>query len=150
MFDEQLADQTPSAAADRRANAELVCARCAPVQEQTGEIHAGDEQQQRHGAGEHGQRWRHVPDDAVGERDDVDAAALVGLRILQRKRRRDVLHFRARRGHGHAGLEPADGIESRVVAAALHAAVVRRHLRLEQQVHVGWPSCNETLEAGRR
>ena len=75
VFDEQLTDQAPPAAADRRADAELVRARRAPVQQQAGQVDAGDEQQQRDGAGEHSQRWRHVPDHAVGERDDVDAAA---------------------------------------------------------------------------
>ena len=138
VFDEQLTDQAPAAAADRRANAELLRARRAPVQQQAGQVDAGDEQQQRDGAGEHGQRWRHIPHHAVGERDDVDAGApLVDLRVFQRKGSRDVLHFRPRRGHVYSALEPADGIETRVAAAALHPAVVGRHLRLEQQIHVG-------------
>ena len=113
VFDEQLADQAPPAAADRRADAELVRARRAPVQQQAGEIDAGDEQQQRDSAGEHRQRWRHVPDDAVGERDEMHAAALVGLRVFKRKRGHDVLHFRAGRRHVDSRLEPADGIEAR-------------------------------------
>ena len=117
VFDEQLTYQAPSAAADRRADAELVRARRAPVQQQAGQVDAGDEQQQRDGAGEHSQRWRHVPDHAVGERDDDNgAAALVGLRMFQCKRGRDVLHFRTRRGHVYSGFEPADGIETRATA----------------------------------
>ena len=109
----------------------------APVQQQAGQVDAGDEQQQRDGAGEHGNRRRHFPDHAVGERDDGrGAAALIGLRMFQGERGRDVLHFGTRRGHVDSGLEPADGIVVRATVA-LHPAVVRRHLRLEQQIHLG-------------
>jgi hypothetical protein len=74
------------------------------------------------GTGDDGERRRHVADDTVGERDDVDAArwviaARVGFRVFQYKRRRDVLHFRTCRRQAYPGLEPADGIESRVVPA---------------------------------
>jgi hypothetical protein len=117
VFDEELAYQAPPAAAHRGADAELVRARSAPVQQQTGQVDAGDEQQQRDGAGEHSQRWRHIPDHAVGERNDVDAAALVGLRMFQCKCGRNALHFRTRRTHVYSGLESADGIETRVAAA---------------------------------
>ena len=137
VFDEKLTDQAPPAAADRRADAELVRARCAPVQQQAGQVDAGDEQEQRDCAGEHSDGLRHIPDHALGEGDDGDAAALVGLRMFQRKRGHDILHFRARRGHVDAALEPADAIQACVAAAALHRAIVRRYLRLEQQIHIG-------------
>ena len=136
VFDEQLANEAPPGAADRRADAELVGPRRAPVQQQAGQVDAGNEQQQRDGAREHGQRGGHVPDDAVAQGHDEDAAAGVRLRVFQGQRGHDVLHFRPRRGHVHARLEPSDGIETRATVA-LHPAIVRRHLRLEQQVHVG-------------
>jgi hypothetical protein len=64
--------------------------------------------------------------------------------VFQRKRGRDVLHFRTRLGHVDSGLQPADGIETRVAAAALHRAVVRRHLRLEEEIHVGCAHVTKT------
>src|SRR5688572_3886176 len=137
LFDQELADQIPSAAADRRADTELIGARRTPVQQQTGKIGAGNEQQQYDSTRDDGERRRHVADDTVGERDDGDAArwviaALVAFRVFQCKCSRNVLHLRTRRRQAYAGLEPPDSIETRVVPAVLHAAVVRGRLWLEQ------------------
>ena len=95
LFDEELADQGPPAAADRRADAELVGARGALVQQQTGEIDAGDEQKQRDGARERRSASAPCPR-RRGRRAGRDARRCpCWLPVLQCQRRRDGLHFRA-------------------------------------------------------
>ena len=61
---------------------------------------------------------------------------LAGHSVFQCQRRRDGLHFRAGRGDADARLQPANGEQIRARVAALHPAIIRRNLRLEQEVHV--------------
>ncbi len=136
LFDEELADQAPAAAADGCADAELVGARRAPVQEQDGQIDARDEQEKADRSGEHRERRRHVLDDAIGERGELHIGAFIGLRVLECQRGGDRLHLRSRGGHADARFQTAKRVEIRAAAAALHPAIVRRDLPIEQQVHV--------------
>jgi hypothetical protein len=133
LFDQELPDQGPPAASDGRADAELVGARRAPVQEQTRKIEAGDEEQQRDGARQHAEHGRHVVDDPVGERDEQHPALAAVFAV---DGGRDALHLRPGRRNADVRFQPADRVQCRARVAALHSAIVRRHLRLEQEVHV--------------
>ncbi len=136
VLDQKLAYQSPPAAADGRSNAELLSARRTLVQQQRCEIDARDQQQQRDRTGEHGHRRRDLTDDAIGERHQVHGTRRVVLRIFLRQCRLDRLHFGPRGRRCHVWLQSTDRKQRRPRAAALHPAIVRGHLRLEEHVDV--------------
>ena len=115
------------------------CARDAPpVQEQAGEVHASDEQQQRHGTREHGQRCRHVLTTRSASGTTATPLPLLVSGYSQASAAARPASSARADVTLNSRLSTADGVETGAVAAALHTAVVRRHLRFEQEVDVGW------------
>ena len=116
---DQLANDAPAVAADRRAHRQLALARRGAHQQQVRDVRAGDQQHEHHRAHQRDQLRPHVGDQVVVHRLDAE----VRVRgLLDRESRaqvgRQAIELRLRLLEAHAGLQLGDDAQEHVVARA--------------------------------
>ncbi len=109
-FREELADDPSAAGAERRAHRHLARARRASPEQQIGDVHAGEQEQQR-GCGEDDEQRRpEIADDLRDERTRDEGAAGVGRREVARQAAHHDRQFVVQPLDRHAGLEAEDRV----------------------------------------
>ncbi len=114
-LDQQQTGHAARAGPQRPAQHQLVATRIPPRQKQDGHVDARDEQDQRGRQAEQAERRYHVPDHVLVERDQLEAAGRVGLRMLVPERRRDPVHVALSRLEVRARRQARDRIQDVVV-----------------------------------
>ena len=120
-FREQLPDDAHAARAQRQPGRDLLLAGGGPRQEQSRDIRAGDEQddrdRRRWKVGEAAEPFLHL-DVTAKTRLHAGAGIRVGTRIVTLQARRHRGEFRARLSQRHAGLQPPEHLDPRRAALA--------------------------------
>jgi len=124
-LDQRLADEPPARRAERGPNRQLPLARGRPGEHQVGDVGAGDEQHERHGAEDDENRPPGAADHLLHQRHHRRAPPGVKGRIVQLELMRDAGHFGLGALDRDAILEPAE--RHRVAARARAIRPVERH-----------------------
>ena len=103
---QQLPHQAAAFRAERRAQAELLLADRAARQQQVGDVHTGDEQDQRHGSGQDLEGRANLVDHLLVDRHERHRPAAVAGRKFVGERGGDGLHVARRLLEGHAVAKP--------------------------------------------
>jgi len=116
---EKLADQAQTAGAERSAHGHLSLAPGGAGEQQVGNVGAGDEQDERHGAEQHKQGGAGLAYDFFTQLDEPDAPPFVGWILLLEARGEDI-PFGLGAFPADAGAEARSGVQ--VMGAARVAA----------------------------
>ena len=131
-LDQQLADDAPARRADRHPHRDFPRPVGGPRQQQVGDVGAGNQQHERHGAH---QGQEHRPDRAAVhvfvEGLDLRLHVLVGVGVFFFETLRDREHLALRLFARHAGRQASEDLQ-RTLVALLCLDVRRRHQRLPQ------------------
>ena len=132
-FDELLTHQPPAIRAERRARRELALSGFRARQQNRAGVGARDEHQEADGTQQDVERPPDAAEDLVldrhGERREVHLRRVL---TFGRERRRDRGEIVGRLRGGHAGLEPARGVEAVAAALGLLRIEVHRHPQLRR------------------
>ena len=114
----------------RAPDSELVLPRRAPCQQQVRDVHAADQQHERHGGqeGQHGRAKTLHAEVTEGRHRPTHIGVFVGVLLLETAC--NGLHLRPRLGLGHARLEASDREKAVVAAAEIGFGVAHRHPEL--------------------
>ncbi len=118
-FGEQLAHDARTFRAKRGADGEFALPSGGAHQQQVGDVGAGNQQDESHGAQQNEQRLAGVSDNRVAQRLNSESTLLICLRKRAQILLPCQLHLRVGLGHRHAGLEHRRGLEEMTLVGAV-------------------------------